>query len=120
MNPRNVTRQVCAWGPSPPLEIMEITSDPENGVGDVAISGQMESLTANIRQLLEAENTKVYGDTQLGDTMDDRIKILGSISNENVSVDVGERGVNPMILQFLEPSAPRLITYPDESGKGPI
>eukprot|EP01046_Picozoa_sp_COSAG06_P002180 COSAG06_NODE_75_length_25804_cov_247.408364_6_plen_4151_part_00 len=117
LNPRNVSRMVCAWMESAPLEVMEITSDPAAGVGNIAVTGKTTTLTANVRSLLEAENTKIYGDTQIGDDWDDRIEIYGSISNENVTIDVGVPGENPMILQFLEPSQPRVITYPDEDGR---
>lgn len=117
LNPRNVTRMVCAWMESAPLEVMEITADPAAGIGNIAVSGKTTTLTANVRSLLEAEDTKIYGDTQIGADWDDRIFIYGSIANENVTVDVGEPGVNPMILQFLEPTQPRVITYPDEDGR---
>eukprot|EP01043_Picozoa_sp_COSAG02_P005539 COSAG02_NODE_151_length_33583_cov_25.995042_1_plen_2855_part_10 len=117
LNPRNVTRMVCAWMESDPLEVMEITADPAAGVGNIAVSGKTTTLNANVTSLLEAEDTKIYGDTQIGADWDDRIFIYGSIANENVTVDVGEPGVNPMTLQFVEPTQPRLITYPDEDGR---
>ena len=117
LNPRNVTRQICEWMESAPLEVMEITSDPDAGVGNIAVSGKTTSLDANIRGLLEAEDTKIYGSTQIGSDWDDRIEIYGSISNENVTVDVGVPGLNPLTLQFLEPTQPRAITFPDEDGR---
>ena len=50
---------------SDPLEVMEITADPAAGVGNIAVSGKMTTLTANVRSLLEAEDTKIYGDLRL-------------------------------------------------------
>jgi hypothetical protein len=98
-----------AYNALPRLEITDgqnalVTITDKGSTGDVAVSGKVECV-----------NFVSTGDVTLGDALADKIIINGHIAQEDIVFDANSDGVG-LTLRFTDPSQPRIITFPEETG----
>ena len=110
-----------------PTQTLQITDgeDPlltvmldEDGVrGNVLVTGHTQTNSAEIMTLLETEDVAVYGNSTIGDSLNDTLYIASHLTNENITVDHFSDRDNTVTLYLPEPSQSRVLEFPDEDGR---
>ena len=87
------------------------------GLGDMTVSGHLTSQSATVAVLLETEHVKVINNTQLGSSVTDQVIIVGHLTEEYLTVDLGSDQQNELVLRFPAPTERQVISFPDETGQ---
>jgi hypothetical protein len=97
--------------------LLTVMLDADGVRGNVLVTGHTQSNSAQIMTLLESEDLTIYGNTTIGDTVNDTLYITSHLTNENITVDHFSDGDNTITLYLPEPSQSRVLEYPDEDGR---
>jgi len=81
-----------------------VTVTDNGNTGDLSVTGKVECV-----------NFQTTGDVTLGDSLADRIVINGHVRQEDIVFDANSDGTG-LTLHFTDPSEPRIITFPEETG----
>ena len=97
--------------------LVSIMVDADGVRGNVEITGHTDSNSVRVATLLESEDMAIYGNSTLGDSLNDTVTLLGHLTNENVTFDHSSDKENTVTLYLPEPTQSRVIEFPDEDGR---